>query len=54
VAYGHGSTEDGDSDDDRTASYVVGTATSNGQRFLVRWLYARGGLGLLFAALDSH
>src|SRR5215468_11749836 len=36
---------DGDADADRTASYAVGTATSDGQRFRVLRPHAKGGLG---------
>ena len=44
--------EDGDAD--RTASYAVGTATADGQRFRVLRLHARGGLGAVFVARDEE
>src|SRR5262249_15894429 len=41
-------------DPGRTATYSVGLATSDGQRFRVLRPHARGGLGAVFVALDTE
>jgi serine/threonine-protein kinase len=52
---GPGSTlEEFDDDPDRTAGSAVGSTTSDGQRFRVLRLHAKGDLGAVFVALDTE
>jgi serine/threonine-protein kinase len=46
--------QDGESEADRTATYSVGSGTSDGLRFRVLRPHARGALGAVFVALDTE